>query len=144
MSAGGRVTDGRRAERGAGGVDLAIAATGLLLALFFVVGALRISTVRSDVSAAARAAARAAAHSYELGAARGEATSVAEEALADRDVVCRNLRVDIGGDVAPGALVTATVRCTVDLDDVTLVGFGRREVVEATAVEMVDVLRGSG
>ncbi|MDH3681580.1 MAG: pilus assembly protein [Acidimicrobiia bacterium] len=135
---------GRRYERGAGGVELAVAFTSLLLALFFVVGALRVSTTRSDVSAAARAAARAASQAYDASDGSAEAARVAEDALVDRGVGCRELGVAASGDYRPGAIVTVTVTCTVDLGDVALVGFPGTETVTATAAEMVDVIRGGG
>ncbi len=136
------MNEARTDERGASAVELAMAFTALLLALFFVVGALRVSTTRSDVAAASRAAARAAAHAYDRPTADAEARRVAVDILADRGVACHDLVVTVSDDYAPGAIVTATVRCTVDLSDVTLVGFGESEVVEASAVEMVDVVRG--
>ena len=135
---------GRDGERGSGTVELAVAASSLLLALFFVVGAMRLSTTRSDVSAASRAAARAAAQAYDVAQAQREATSVAEDLLADRGVGCRGLRVEVSEDYRPGAIVTATVFCRVELSDVALVGFPGHSNVEATAAELVDVVRGGG
>lgn len=131
-------------ERGAASVELAIAAGSLLLALFFVVGALRISTTRSDVSAAARAAARAAAQTYGPEAGAAEARQVADDALRRRGVGCRNITTSVSGSFRSGSIVTVTVRCTVDLRDVALVGFPGSETVEATSAEMIDVLRGGG
>ncbi|MGF1597614.1 MAG: pilus assembly protein [Acidimicrobiales bacterium] len=136
------MSDDRASERGAGAVELAAAVTALLLALFFVVGALRVSTTRSDVTAAARGAARAAAASYDRAEAMAAAETVAADVLADRGVACVGLDVAVGGDHRPGGVVTATVTCSVSLEDVSLVGFGSSETVTATAVEMVDVIRG--
>ncbi len=138
----GSARSGREGQSGAGGVELAVAFSSLLLALFFVVGAMRLSTTRSDVSAASRAAARAAAQTYTAAQAEREATVVAGDLLAERGVGCRGLRVEVSDDVRPGSIVTATVSCRVDLSDVALVGFPGSSNVEATAAELVDVVRG--
>lgn len=134
----------RARERGSGGVELAVAFGSVLLVLFFVVGALRVSTTRGDVSAAARAAARAASQTYSAPEAHAEATAVAEDVLAGRGVACRGLDVTLGRDHRPGAIVIVTVTCTVDLGDVVLVGFPGTDTVRATAAEMSDVVRGGG
>ena len=131
-----------RTERGATGVEMAVAASGFILATLLAVGGLRITTTRSDVSAAARSAARAAAQAYTRPEAEDLATGVAGEALAARGVACIDLRIEISGGHEPGELVAATLTCQVDLGDVTLVGFPGRTAVTATAVEMVDVVRG--
>lgn len=142
--AASRVAVTRRAERGSGGVELAVAFTSLLLVMFFVVGALRVSNTRSDVSAAARSAARAAAGSYDQAEAQQAAQGVANDALAAKGVACQNLSVTVSALYDPGSIVTATVTCTVDLSDVALVGFPGTETVQASAVELVDVVRGGG
>ena len=134
----------RRSERGSGGVELAVAFSSLLLVLFFVVGGLRIANTRSDVSAASRAAARAAAQSYDAQEGTAAAKLVAEDVLADRGVGCVTLSVEASDDFRPGAIVSVTVTCTVDLGDVALVGFPGTDTVRATAIEMVDVVRGGG
>lgn len=135
---------GRGGERGAAGIEMALAASAFLLATFLAVGALRISTTRSDVSASARSAARAAAQAYTPAQAEQGATAVAADVLASHGVACVDLRVRVGGELAPGSIVTATVVCQVDLADVALVGFPGSTEVEATAAEMVDVVRGGG
>ncbi len=129
-------------ERGAASIELAMAATSLLLVLFFVVGGLRITTARGDVSAAARGAARAAAGSYDQPDGQRRAEAVAADILMERGVACSDREVTISSDFRPGAVITATVVCTVDLRDVALVGFPGTERVEATAAEPIDIIRG--
>jgi len=131
-------------ERGAAGIEMGIAVTGFLLATFLVVGGLRITTAKGEVAAAARAGARAAAQSYEISAATTAAHQVANDALGDRGIACRDLDVRVEGSFTAGSVVTTTVSCQVDLGDVVLVGFGRQTTVQATAAELTDVIRGGG
>ena len=121
-----------------------MASSSLLLVLFFVVGGLRIANTRSDVSAASRAAARAAAQGYSAQEGAAAAELVAADVLADRGVGCVGLSVEVSDDYRPGAVVSVTVTCIVDLGDVAIVGFPGTDTVRATAVEMVDVVRGGG
>lgn len=136
--------DGDGDERGAASIELAVAVTSFLLVLFFVVGGLRITTARGDVSAAARGAARAAAASYDQPEGQRRAEAVASDILMERGVACSDREVTISADFRPGAVVTATVACTVDLADVALVGFPGTERVEASAAEPIDIIRGGG
>ena len=129
-------------DRGSAGVEAAIAVTALLLVAFFVIGAMRIVGTGGDVDAAARAAARAAAASYDPATAQVAAQRVASGALADRGVACRDLAVAVDGDLSAGSVVAVDVTCTVELGDVTLVGFGAARTMTGHGVEYVDAVRG--
>ena len=131
-----------RAERGAGGVELALAATAVLMATCLVVGHLRVAMVRADVEAAARAAARAASRQHGAGAATDAIDDIVHRFLAERGVECRRLHVERRGDLAAGSTVSVTVSCTVLLTDVALAGFPGSVTVVAVGVEPVDVIRG--
>lgn len=131
-----------RGERGTAAVEAGVAVTALLLVGFFIVGALRVVGSSGDVDAAARAAARAAAVSYDTASASAAASKVAGAVLADRGVACHGLSVSIGGDLAAGGVVTATVTCTVSLADVVVAGFPGTRTVSGDGVEQVDVVRG--
>lgn len=130
-----------RADRGTAGVEAAIAVVALLLVMWFVVGALRVTNTGGDVDAAARAGARAAAAAYDHGRASAAAGSVVSAMLANRGVACQQLSVGVSGNLGPGGVVAVDVSCTVDLSDVMLAGFGSR-TMSGRGVEHVDVVRG--
>ncbi len=98
---------------GAAGVDAAMAVTALLAMSMLVIGGLRITNASGDVQAAARSAARAAAAEYQPSAAEAAASQVASVALADRGQSCRQLDVDVQGDLSAGSVVTVIITCTV-------------------------------
>lgn len=129
-------------DAGAAGVDAAMAVTAVLAMGMLVVGGLRITNADGDVQAAARSAARAAAAEYQPAAAEAVATQVASAALADRGQSCRQLDVEVQGDLSAGSVVTVTITCTVGLGDVVLAGFPGSTAVSGEAVEYVDLARG--
>lgn len=137
-------------DRGAAGVEAALAVTAILAVTWFLVGALRITTSGGDVGAAARAAARAAA-TARRGSEQSAALSVATAALADRGVACAGgpaVAVTPGftdaGGAQPARTMTVSVSCSVQLDDVTLAFSAPTRVVSASATEFVDPIRGGG
>lgn len=134
-----------RDDRGGAGIETTFAITALLMVLFFVVGAMRITGADGDVASAARAGARAAATARTEAAAKTDADSVVANALASSGVACSGgPTVDVKGAGVAGNTVTVEVTCVVSLSDVALVGFpGTRDVV-ASAFEYVDQIRGSG
>jgi Flp pilus assembly protein TadG len=135
----------RAADRGTGGVEVAIAVTALMAVLFFIVGALRITTASGDVAAAARAGARAAAAERSNGAASSAARSITATMLASRGVACSGgPGVSVSGDLSAGGVVSVSVTCTVSLEDVVLAGFPGSRTVSGSAVEYVDSVRGGG
>ena len=64
--------------------------------------------------------------------------------LADRGVACADLSVVLGGELAPGSIVTVDVTCTVSLEDAALAGFAGDRTVTGHGAEYVDVVRGGG
>jgi Flp pilus assembly protein TadG len=133
----------RTRDRGAAGVETALAVTSLLLVAFFLIGGLRVIGTNGDVVAAAHAGARAAAAERNSTAAAAAARSVVGQSLADRGVACQSMSVQASGDLTPGSLVTVDVSCTISLADVVLAGFPGARTVAATGVEQVDVIRGA-
>lgn len=127
---------------GTAGVDAAMAVTALLAVGMLVIGGLRITNASGDVQAAARSAARAAAAEYLPSAAEAAASQVASAALADRGQSCRQLDVDVRGDLSAGSVVAVTITCIVGLGDVVLAGFPGSTTVSGEAVEYVDLARG--
>ena len=128
----------RTRDRGSAGVEAALAVTALLAVAMFTVGALRVTNTSGDVGSAARAGARAAAGAREADA-RAVGEAVVRQALADRGPACGAPSVDV---VRTDEIVTVTVTCPVDLDDVRLGGFAGGRTVTASATERVDPLRG--
>ena len=112
--------------------------------MLFVVFSGRLGQAAQDVTHATAEAARVA--SLERG---GDAAALARRTVtANLDasgVSCSALEVTVTGDPpAPGATVTVTTRCDVDMTDVAGVGLPRSRVVRATAAEVVDTYRGDG
>ena len=132
----------RERDVGAAGVDAAMAVMALLATGMLVIGGLRITNAGGDVQAAARSAARAAAAEYQPAAAQAAASEVASAALADRGQSCRQLDVEVQGELTAGSVVTVTITCTVGLGDVVLAGFPGSTAVSGEAVEYVDLARG--
>lgn len=131
-----------RRDVGTAGVEVAISVTALLLVAFFVIGALRITNSEGDVRAAARAGARAAATARTPSGAESAARAVVQSALSDRGVACSGgPQIDVTRDAT--GVATVTVRCVVELDDVSPAGFSTR-TLSASASERVDPLRGGG
>ena len=68
----------------------------------------------------------------------------AERRLADRNVVCADLEVDLGDtDFRPGGAVEVTLSCVVDLSDLTGLGVPTSATFDSTFSEPVDVYRGA-
>ena len=65
-----------------------------------------------------------------------------ERARRARGCLPEPRRVDIGGDLSPGSVVSVDVTCTVDLGDVVLAGFPGSRTVTGHGVEYVDAVRG--
>ncbi|RAS58982.1 hypothetical protein C8D87_11635 [Lentzea atacamensis] len=92
----------------------------------------------------AHQAARAASIERTDKRASAAATAVATRALADAGVSCQAMSVEVLGGVRPGAAVTVTVSCTVDLSGATLLGVPARKRLSSTASEAVDTWRSVG
>ena len=134
----------RRDDRGAAGVEAALAVTGLLMVGFFLIGGIRVLGSAGDVDAAAHAGARAAAAEYDDAAAAAAAQNTVGQVLGDRGVACSGLSVDVGGDLSAGGVVVVDVTCTFELRDVMVAGFPGSRTVSGSGVEQVDVVRGGG
>ena len=132
-----------RGCRGAVVVELPLIVVTFALMLWLGYGAMRLVAVNGDVEAAAAAAARAASGSYSPGAGAAQASAVASDMLAsDASQRCSSVSTSLGGSFAPGGQVSATVTCVVPLSEVTGVGFPGSKTYTATAVDVVEVVRG--
>lgn len=127
------------ADRGSASAEIAIAAPVLVVFLLLVVACGRLVSASLDVSAAAHAAARAASMARTVPTADTAAREAATATLAGR---CQDtaITLDTAG-LRPGAVVTATITCTVPLSDVLAAGFGAARDITATATSPVDTWR---
>lgn len=133
----------RRRESGGATTELVLVTPLLIVLLLFVVFAGRMATSRGRVIDAAGAAARAASIERSPDAARQAAEDIVDARLADKNVSCSSLRVDTDTTrFEPGGEVSVTVRCTIELDDLTLLAVPGDRVFESTAVEVIDFYRG--
>ena len=124
-------------------VELVLIVIVPVLMLAFIVLCGRISQSRLLVDDAAHQAARAASTARSLDAAAALARTTAAAALGDEGVACRSLRIDVRGDLHPGATVTASVTCRVDLSDLTLLRVPGTVVTRGSISAPIDVYRGT-
>lgn len=130
-------------QRGAAAVELVLVTPVLIVLLLFVVAGGRLADARAQVDAAARDAARAGTQARSAAGAERAGAAAADTRLRDAGVECRSLAVQVDTTgFAAGGTVAATVTCTVELGDLTLLAVPGTRVVTATAAEPVDVYRG--
>lgn len=133
-----RTYSGRQA--GSMSLELVLLTPALLLVLMLVVLGGRYAQARADVDAAARDAARAASNEREAPVAQEAGVAAARSQLREGRVGCRQLDVIVdAADFSPGALVTATVSCTVDLGDLAGLRVPSSRTFSSTFSEPVDV-----
>jgi Flp pilus assembly protein TadG len=131
-----------RDQRGSAAAEVALWVPVLVMALVLVAVVVhRGVDARLRLNDVAHQAARAASIENTTARAGAAATAVATRALADSGVSCQGVNVEVLGDVRPGAAVTVTVSCTVDLGDAALLGVSARKHLSSTASEVVDAWR---
>ena len=132
-----------RGERGTAGVVEIVLLTPLfLLVAMFIVEVGRLQGARTEVGYAARASARAAAE-RSAGTATAAANAVASATLASEGVTCAALAIQVDTvNLAPAGTAKVTVTCTTSLGDLGLLHLPITVHVHATAVEVVDTVRG--
>jgi Flp pilus assembly protein TadG len=125
-------------------VELAVLTVPLVVVLLFVVALGRLSEARNSVDEAARDAAREASIARVPGVARQQAIQRALDDLAADKVSCRMPAISVDtADLRPGGHVTATVVCTVSFGDLLLLRVPGARTIASTAVEVVDLHRGT-
>ncbi len=131
-----------RDERGLMALELAILTPVVIALLLGVVALGRVTYGRQLVGQAAGAGARAASLATGPGVAAAAGQAAALQTLADAGVSCTGPVADIDASAfRPGGQVTATVRCSVDLAAMTLVGVPGRLTVQASATSPVEQYR---
>jgi Flp pilus assembly protein TadG len=136
-----------RADRGSVSLEFVVLAPALLAFVALLVVAGRVAIASNSVEQAADEAARSASISRTVAGARAAATEGARRALAEQDLTCSVISVDVdaGGFAVPvgrPAQVRATVTCVVPLADLAVPGFPGSRTVTATAVSPLDTYRG--
>lgn len=131
-------------DRGSASLELVLLTPVLLVLFLLVVMGGRYAQARADVDSAARDAARAGSLARSPAEAKAAAEDAAERRLSDRDVVCADLEVILDiADFRPGGDVAATVRCQVDLADLSGLGLPASMSFESGFSQPVDVFRGA-
>ncbi|MBV7249281.1 TadE/TadG family type IV pilus assembly protein [Streptomyces sp. MW-W600-10] len=133
-------------DRGSAALGTAIFAPVFFLLLGVVVAAGRIQLAQGAADAAARDAARTASLSGSAEGAEAEAREAALASLGSSGLACREVvvTVDSGGldaQVGQAATVTATVVCTVPLEDVALPGLPGSKTLTGEMTSVVDKWR---
>jgi Flp pilus assembly protein TadG len=136
-----------RADGGSVSLEFVVLAPALLAFVALLVVAGRVAIASNSVEQAADEAARSASISRTVAGARAAATEGARRALAEQDLTCSVISVDVdaGGFAVPvgrPAQVRATVTCVVPLADLAVPGFPGSRTVTATAVSPLDTYRG--
>jgi Flp pilus assembly protein TadG len=131
---------------GSATLELAVLTPALLALVALTIAAGRITHSESQVDGAARDAARAASLQRSLATARAAAESTVAASLADHDVTCRSIGVDITGNYAAPVGTPASVRvvvgCRVSLSDVALPGLPGNKTLRAEYTSVIDTYRG--
>lgn len=134
---------GHAPDRGSASLELVLITPALLALLLFVVLAGRVAEARGDVDRAARDAARAASLARSSMGAGADGEAAARATLAEGGVSCARLDVSIDtANFVPGGSVAATVTCTVDLRDLSLLGVPGSRTLTAEFSHPVDTYRG--
>lgn len=133
-------------ERGSATLELTILAPGLLLLLSLAVVAGRITVAAGAVEQASASAARAASLARTPAAAEQAARSAATASLADQDLHCAALAVQVetGGFAVPvgqPAQLAVRITCTLDLSTLVVPGIPGGKTLSARTTSVLDRYR---
>ncbi|WP_182884210.1 TadE/TadG family type IV pilus assembly protein [Microbispora sp. H10885] len=134
-------------DRGSATVEAMLAITAIVIVILLGVAGGRITVASAAVEAAARDAARQASIARSAAEAGRTAESSARDSLRNRGVRCDSVsvRISISGfsrPVGSPATVSATVSCSVPLDDVAFPGLPGSVARRATFTSPLDPYRG--
>ncbi|WP_353952491.1 TadE family protein [Knoellia sp. S7-12] len=136
----------RRPETGSAAIETAVGLPAFMLFVALVLLGGRLAIATQAVQASASEAARVASIARSPGAANGDATTAAAASLANQNVRCVQSTVTLNttgfnAPVGGPAQTTATVRCVVNLADLSLPGIPGTRTVTATASSPIDTYR---
>ncbi len=134
-----------RGDEGSVSTEIALTYVPLMvLAALAVVACLRLASADSDVNAAAAAAARQASLARTPAAAVAGGRDAAAATLQGRNMTCRPHSTSIStGGLVPDGVVSATVVCTVHLEDLFGLGLPGSVTLSGTSSQPVDRYIGS-
>ncbi|MFF9569952.1 TadE/TadG family type IV pilus assembly protein [Streptomyces sp. NPDC014685] len=137
---------GRASDRGGTSLGAAIFTPVFIALLALVIAAGRIQIAQGAADAAARDAARTASLADSPETAQGEAQQAAADSLRRSGLACSDIAVavetsGIDAPVGQAATVSATVSCTVPLDDVALPTLPGTKTLQSTMTSVVDQWR---
>ncbi|MBR7827835.1 pilus assembly protein [Actinospica sp. MGRD01-02] len=126
-------------ERGSVVVELVLVVPIFIVLMLLIVALGRASDASIQVHDAAHAAARAATLATYPGAADGAAEQAASQALSESGTTCRSMNVSADvGNLTPGSMVSVTVSCTVDYQDLSGIDLPGAHTISATSTSVVD------
>ena len=133
-------------ERGSASVEAAIAVPAFALFVGLIIFGGRTTVAHQAVESAAVDAARSASLARISSTAETAATTAATSSLANQDVVCAKVTVQVDTDaftaaVGQNAAVHVTVECILDLDDLAVPGVPGKHTVQARASSSLDTWR---
>lgn len=141
---------GSRDERGSASVEAAIGVPAFALFVGLIIFGGRTATTHQAVETAAADAARAASIERTANSARTQAISAATVSLANQDVRCLDIDVAVDASefsraVGEPAAVSVTIRCRLDLSDLSAVpGVPGSRLIKTTATSPLDTWRERG
>lgn len=135
-----------REDRGSVSVELAVLTPAFLLILLLIIAAGRVAIAGGSIEGVAAAAARQASLARTPEQARADATSTAEQTLAEQNLQCTSVSVQVdtaGFSVPVGqpAQVTVAVSCTVSLADLAVPGMPGSKVLHDEFSSPLDTFR---
>ncbi|MBO1756467.1 TadE family protein [Allobranchiibius sp. CTAmp26] len=141
-----RATAHHRLDEGSAAIEAAIGVPAFMLFVLLVIFGGRVALAHEAVQSAAADAARSASLARTPGQAQHDGTSRAAMSLSAQSVHCvsQEVSVDTSGFAAPvgtPATVTAKVRCTVDLSDVSVPGVPGSMTITETTTSPLDTYR---
>jgi Flp pilus assembly protein TadG len=133
-------------ERGSASVEAAIAVPAFALLVGLIIFGGRTTVAHQAVESAAVDAARSASLARTRSTAETAATTAATNSLANQDVACARVTVQVDTDaftaaVGQNAAVHVTVGCLLDLEDLAVPGVPGKRTVQARASSPLDTWR---
>ncbi|MFB9854493.1 TadE family protein [Micromonospora andamanensis] len=114
----------------------------MVLAALAVVACLRLASAAIDVNSAAAAAARQASLARTSGEAHAAGADGASTTLAGRPITCQPFTITVDpGAFVPGGQVSATVTCSVRLEDLYGLGLPGAVTITSTSRQPLDEFR---
>ena len=133
-------------ERGSASIEATIAVPAFALFVGLIIFGGRTTVAHQAVESAAVDAARTASLARSRSTAETAATAAATSSLANQDVTCVKVTVQVDTDVFTAALgqhgaVHVTVGCLLDLEDLAVPGVPGKRTIQARASSSLDTWR---